>query len=192
MKESVGQPLNRVDGRLKVTGRATYSAEYQVPNLAHAVLLTSTVSSGRIGAIETRAAERFPGVLAVMTYKNTPKLPTPGSSACFRTTGSTTTTNRSESSSPRLSNPRWRPPSGCASITPNSRTGSTWMRISPMPTHRLKPAPEAILPIPTAAMQHPHSRPRRPASSTSIRRLSKRTTRWSLTQRLPSGKVQTN
>src|SRR5256885_6306952 len=75
MKESVGQPLTRVDGRLKVTGRATYATDYQVPNVAHAVMITSTIPNGRISAIDTTAAERLPGVLAVITHKNAPKLP---------------------------------------------------------------------------------------------------------------------
>ena len=39
---SVGTPLNRVDGRLKVTGGAKYAAEFAVPNVAHAVIVTST------------------------------------------------------------------------------------------------------------------------------------------------------
>src|SRR5690242_20624613 len=73
--ETVGQPLTRVDGRLKVTGRATYAAEHQIPNLAHAVLVTSTIAKGRISAIDSRAAEHTPGVLAVLTHLNMPKLP---------------------------------------------------------------------------------------------------------------------
>ena len=47
-QESVGKPLARVDGVLKVTGRATYAAEHVLPNLAHAVIVTSTVAKGRV------------------------------------------------------------------------------------------------------------------------------------------------
>ncbi len=49
MPDSVGQPLSRVDGRLKVTGRAPYSAEYPIPNLAYAVLITSSYREGPRG-----------------------------------------------------------------------------------------------------------------------------------------------
>jgi xanthine dehydrogenase YagR molybdenum-binding subunit len=71
----IGQPLNRVDGRLKVTGKAMYSAEWNLPNLVYGAMVTSSAPSGRIRAIDSQAAERAPGVLAVMTHLNTPKLP---------------------------------------------------------------------------------------------------------------------
>ncbi|UYZ64652.1 xanthine dehydrogenase family protein molybdopterin-binding subunit [Hymenobacter weizhouensis] len=71
----VGQPLNRVDGWAKVTGHATYSAEYnQLLGLVHAVLKTSDVAKGRVQSIDTRAAQRQPGVLAILTHENLPKL----------------------------------------------------------------------------------------------------------------------
>ena len=75
MQNSIGQPLTRVDGRAKVTGRATYAAEQKVPNAAHAVMVMSTIAKGRIASIDTAAAERVPGVLAVLTHRNAPKLP---------------------------------------------------------------------------------------------------------------------
>src|SRR5713226_6615791 len=64
----VGQPLDRVDGRLKVTGRARYPAEVPLANLAHAVLVQSTIASGRIREMDTRPAEAAPGVHAVLTH----------------------------------------------------------------------------------------------------------------------------
>ena len=71
----VGQPLSRVDGWAKVTGHATYSAEYnQLPGLVHAVLKTSDVAKGRVQRIDTSAAQRAPGVLAIFTHENLPKL----------------------------------------------------------------------------------------------------------------------
>lgn len=70
-----GEPLDRVDGRLKVTGRAQYAVEVPSGRLAYAVLVTSTVARGRITQLETAPAERAPGVLAVLTHKNAPKLP---------------------------------------------------------------------------------------------------------------------
>lgn len=70
-----GKPIDRVDGHAKVTGAATYSADVPVANVAHAVIVGSTISRGRVPSIDTRAAETAPGVLAVLTSKNAPKLP---------------------------------------------------------------------------------------------------------------------
>lgn len=68
MAGSIGQPLDRVDGRLKVTGQAVYTADWRIPNLAHAVLVTSRIAAGRIASIDTKAATRLPGVIAVLTH----------------------------------------------------------------------------------------------------------------------------
>jgi xanthine dehydrogenase YagR molybdenum-binding subunit len=71
----VGQGLDRVDARLKVTGAARYAAEVPVAGLAHAVIVGSTIGVGQITAVETHNAEGAPGVLAVLTHENTPRLP---------------------------------------------------------------------------------------------------------------------
>ena len=70
----VGKPLDRVDGRDKVMGRAKYSAEYALPGLTYGVLKTSDIAKGRIQRIDTSAALKEPGVLAVYTHENLPKL----------------------------------------------------------------------------------------------------------------------
>ena len=70
----IGQPISRVDGRKKVTGGATYAAEFDVPGQAHGVIVRSTVAKGRIAVIDSKAAEEAPGVLAVVTHRNAPKL----------------------------------------------------------------------------------------------------------------------
>lgn len=70
-----GRPLARVDGRLKVTGAAMYSADVPVERVAHAVIVGSAVSRGRIAAIDTGEAVRAPGVIAVLTHRNAPRLP---------------------------------------------------------------------------------------------------------------------
>lgn len=70
----IGPPLNRVDGHFKVTGAATYPIDVLVPGLAHAVLVQSTVRSGRILLIDATEADKAPGVLAVITHLNAPKL----------------------------------------------------------------------------------------------------------------------
>ncbi|NIJ54669.1 xanthine dehydrogenase family protein molybdopterin-binding subunit [Dyadobacter arcticus] len=74
-KEKVtGTPVSRIDGILKVTGKADYSTDHPVKNVAYAVLFKSTIAAGRIKDIDTAAAEKSPGVLSVITYKNAPKL----------------------------------------------------------------------------------------------------------------------
>jgi xanthine dehydrogenase YagR molybdenum-binding subunit len=70
----VGTPINRVDGRLKVTGGARYSAEIPVPDIAYGVIVPSEIARGTIERLDTSAAEQLAGVLAVMTPSNAPKL----------------------------------------------------------------------------------------------------------------------
>jgi xanthine dehydrogenase YagR molybdenum-binding subunit len=70
----VGTPRDRVDGRLKVTGAATYPIDVALPGMAHAVLAQSSVTSGRIRHIAVETAEHAPGVLAVITHLNAPVL----------------------------------------------------------------------------------------------------------------------
>ncbi|MEX3895846.1 xanthine dehydrogenase family protein molybdopterin-binding subunit [Paraburkholderia sp. BR10954] len=77
----IGQPLDRVDGLLKVTGDARYAAEFPGARLAHGVLVTSTIPAGTISSIDASRAEAVPGVLLVMTYQNAPRLPNGGKSA---------------------------------------------------------------------------------------------------------------
>ena len=72
--EVVGTARDRVDGRLKVMGAATYPTDVKLPGLAHAALVQSTITSGRIRDIAVEAAERAPGVLAVITHLNAPAL----------------------------------------------------------------------------------------------------------------------
>jgi xanthine dehydrogenase YagR molybdenum-binding subunit len=102
---SVGQPIERVDGRLKVTGRATYTADQNIPGLVFGVLVTSAIAKGRIASIDTRAAERVPGTLTVLTHKSGLKLakdptqvdlgyPPIARSNCCKMTGSSMATSR--------------------------------------------------------------------------------------------------
>ncbi|HEX2658174.1 MAG TPA: xanthine dehydrogenase family protein molybdopterin-binding subunit, partial [Polyangia bacterium] len=66
--------IDRLDARLKVTGKAVYSAEVNVANLAHAVLVGSTTASAKLAAIDVERARRAAGVLAVITHANAPRL----------------------------------------------------------------------------------------------------------------------
>jgi xanthine dehydrogenase YagR molybdenum-binding subunit len=62
-----GQPVTRVDGQLKVTGKAPYAADNQTPGLVYATLVCSTVARGRINHMDTGAALRHRDVLRVLT-----------------------------------------------------------------------------------------------------------------------------
>ena len=71
---TVGQPLSRVDGRLKVTGGARYTADVPANAIVHAAIVYSTIANGRVVSIDTAGAENAPGVLAVLTHKNLPRM----------------------------------------------------------------------------------------------------------------------
>jgi xanthine dehydrogenase YagR molybdenum-binding subunit len=76
-EKSVGLPLDRVDGRLKVTGGARYSADMPVPGVLYGVLIMSTAAPGRIVSMDTHAAEAVPGVVQIITPMNALKLTQP-------------------------------------------------------------------------------------------------------------------
>jgi xanthine dehydrogenase YagR molybdenum-binding subunit len=75
MSSEIGKPYVRADGRAKVTGTARYSYEWPAAGVAYGVLVTSAVAKGRIAAIDATAAEKEPGVIAVLTPLNAMKLP---------------------------------------------------------------------------------------------------------------------
>lgn len=70
----VGKPLDRVDGRLKVTGGARYAYEVmQGPTTAYGYVVEASIGKGRIRSIDARAAENAPGVRLVLTHLNAPE-----------------------------------------------------------------------------------------------------------------------
>jgi xanthine dehydrogenase YagR molybdenum-binding subunit len=77
-RREIGKPLSRIDGPLKVMGKARFAAEVPLDGLTHAALVHSSIARGRIETIEAGEAESAPGVLLVMTYKNAPRMPAPG------------------------------------------------------------------------------------------------------------------
>jgi xanthine dehydrogenase YagR molybdenum-binding subunit len=70
----IGQPLSRVEGPLKVTGRATYTyEEWGAGPPLHGFLVEATIGRGRIAKLDTSRAEGAPGVRGVITYRNAPR-----------------------------------------------------------------------------------------------------------------------
>lgn len=68
------EDTDRVDGVAKVTGKAKYFAEYEVPGITYGVLVTSTVTKGTISGIDVKAALRAPGVIGVLSHLNKPSV----------------------------------------------------------------------------------------------------------------------
>src|SRR5262249_25678474 len=74
MSKIIGQSIDRIDGPLKVSGRATYAYEHwEAGQPLYGYIVGATIGKGRISAIDTRRAERAPGVRHVMTYLNPPR-----------------------------------------------------------------------------------------------------------------------
>jgi len=73
-KKVTGSAVDRVDGILKVTGKAAYSTDHPVKNVAHAIIIKSTVAAGTITEINTAEAEKAAGVIKIITHKNAPAL----------------------------------------------------------------------------------------------------------------------
>jgi xanthine dehydrogenase YagR molybdenum-binding subunit len=68
-KTNMGQPVARLDARLKVTGQARYGSDFPLSNPAFAFLVTSAVAKGRLTALDTAAARAVPGVLDIITQQ---------------------------------------------------------------------------------------------------------------------------
>jgi xanthine dehydrogenase YagR molybdenum-binding subunit len=64
----------RIEGPQKVSGRARYAFEQPLGDVAYAWPVASTIARGRIGTVRTEQALAIPGVLAVMTPDNAPRL----------------------------------------------------------------------------------------------------------------------
>jgi xanthine dehydrogenase YagR molybdenum-binding subunit len=77
MNPAIGQSIDRVDGRAKVTSAGRYSAEIALDNMAYAVLVGAHVPCGRISNINTSEAEQAEGVLAILTHRNLERVSQP-------------------------------------------------------------------------------------------------------------------
>ncbi len=76
----IGQPVTRIDGAKKVSGRAPYAIEHRMENLAFAAPVVSMIANGRITSIDTSVAEKMPGVLAILHHGNMERLYRPAGS----------------------------------------------------------------------------------------------------------------
>lgn len=74
-KDTKNPPIDRIDGRLKVTGGATYFADFELPKMAYCVIVGSEIARGTIAIIDTKKAQGAPGVLGVFTHQNMPPIP---------------------------------------------------------------------------------------------------------------------
>ncbi|HEX8478028.1 MAG TPA: aldehyde oxidoreductase molybdenum-binding subunit PaoC [Telluria sp.] len=72
----VGKPIDRIDGPMKVSGTAPYAYEHhkEAPNAAYGYVVHAGISKGKITSIDSAAARRAPGVVAIVTYENAGKL----------------------------------------------------------------------------------------------------------------------
>jgi len=69
----IGKPESRVDGRLKVTGKAKYAAENNVPEMLYGYIVSSPVAKGRITKFNLEKAESVAGVIKIFTHENRPR-----------------------------------------------------------------------------------------------------------------------
>lgn len=70
---ALGARVPRIDGPAKVSGQARYAAEYPADDLAHGVVVGSSIARGRIRAMRIDAALAVPGVLDVLTHQRRPQ-----------------------------------------------------------------------------------------------------------------------
>jgi len=66
----VGRDTPRVDGPVKVSGRAQYTADFHFPGMLYAVPVEATIANGRLLKLDTAAAEKMPGVRAILHREN--------------------------------------------------------------------------------------------------------------------------
>ena len=68
-KANMGEPMERIDAHLKVTGGARYPSDVKMDKPAYAVLVTSAVANGAVNGIDREAARTVPGIIAIFTHE---------------------------------------------------------------------------------------------------------------------------
>ena len=71
-KPTIGQPISRLEGHLKVTGSAKYAGEYQAEDLLYGYVVNSKITKGKIKSIDTSEAKKMAGVVEIFTHENKP------------------------------------------------------------------------------------------------------------------------
>jgi xanthine dehydrogenase YagR molybdenum-binding subunit len=66
----IGRRTPRVDGPLKVSGKAQYTSDFHLPGQLYAVPVEATIASGRVVTLDSAAAEKMPGVRAIFHREN--------------------------------------------------------------------------------------------------------------------------
>src|SRR6476646_6685159 len=76
----IGRDTPRIDGPLKVSGTAHYASDFHFPGLLYGVPVEATIAKGKITKLDTAAAEKLPGVRAILHRQNIGKIfrSTPG------------------------------------------------------------------------------------------------------------------
>src|SRR5439155_12397062 len=70
----VGRSTPRVEGPLKVSGKAQYTSDFRFPGMLYAIPVEATIASGRVVKLDTAAAEKMPGVRAILHRDNIGKI----------------------------------------------------------------------------------------------------------------------
>src|ERR671922_1986545 len=70
----IGRSTPRVDGPLKVSGKAQYTSDFHFPGTLYAVPVEATIANGRVVKLDTVAAEKMPGVRAIFHRENIGKI----------------------------------------------------------------------------------------------------------------------
>ncbi|MCG9793841.1 xanthine dehydrogenase family protein molybdopterin-binding subunit [Flavobacterium algicola] len=73
--KQIGKPVSRLEGNLKVTGAAKYAADYNESDLVHGYIVNSTITKGKIIAIDESSARKISGVIEIYSHTNRSKLP---------------------------------------------------------------------------------------------------------------------
>src|SRR5580765_4615059 len=70
---SIGEPLSRADGRVKVTGAARYTADLRASDALYGVFVTASIPAGKVIAVDTTNALAEPGIFRVLTHEDMPR-----------------------------------------------------------------------------------------------------------------------
>src|ERR1041385_9160906 len=73
-KSPIGRDTQRVDGPLKVTGKAQYASDYHFPDLLYGVPVEATIAHGKVTKLDTATAEKMPNVRAIFHRQNIGKI----------------------------------------------------------------------------------------------------------------------